>query len=52
MPGFFWVHPADHPVRGLGSAGAPRPATTPVAEGALLRWATHLILPVFTLVSG
>ena len=30
------------------------PATgyTPVAEGGVLRWATHLILPVFTLVSG
>lgn len=30
------------------------PATgyTPVAEGGVLQWTTHLILPVFTLVSG
>ncbi|WP_291298304.1 ABC transporter permease [Elioraea sp.] len=30
------------------------PATgyTPIGEGGVLRWATHLILPVFTLVSG
>lgn len=30
------------------------PATgyTPIGEGGIVRWATHLILPVFTLVSG
>jgi peptide/nickel transport system permease protein len=30
------------------------PATgyTPISEGGVLRWATHLVLPVFTLVSG